>query len=131
MALKARDVMQTGVITVDPESPLLDVYRLFVSDEIHGAPVVDDTGKLLGIVSQTDVIRVLSEESSDALRELLAPDLTVEQIMTSTVLTVTEDEEVKSVARKLVDGHVHRAIVVNGDGVSGIITTFDLLRLLV
>jgi CBS domain-containing protein len=128
--MKASDVMEKGVVSVSPELPVAELESFLSSEEISGAPVVDDAGKLLGIVSQTDVIRVLSEESSDALHELLAPDLTVEQIMTSSVLTVTEDEDVKRVARKLVDGHVHRAIVVDGDGVSGIITSFDLLRLL-
>ena len=128
--MNASDVMEKGVVSVSPELPVAELESFLSSEEISGAPVVDDTGKLLGIVSQTDVIRALSEESSDALHELLAPDLTVEQIMTSSVLTVTEDEDVKRVARKLVDGHVHRAIVVDGDGVSGIITSFDLLRLL-
>ena len=128
--MNASDVMVKGVVSVSPELLVAGLEAFLSSEEISGAPVVDETGTLLGVVSQTDVIRVLSEESSDALHELLAPDLTVEQIMTRSVVTVSEDEDVKSVARKMVDGHLHRAIVTNGDGVSGIITSFDLLRLL-
>ena len=128
--MNASDVMVKGVVSVSPGLLVAEFEAFLSSEEISGAPVVDETGTLLGVVSQTDVIRVLGEESSDTLHELLAPDLTVEQIMTRSVVTVSEDQDLKSVARKMVDGHLHRAIVTNGDGLSGIITSFDLLRLL-
>ena len=55
----ARDVMQTHLVTVEPELPLVDVHRLFVEEEITGAPVVDDTGRLLGVISSTDLLRAV------------------------------------------------------------------------
>lgn len=127
--MKARELMETAVVSVSPELPVAELEAFLTAEEIHGAPVVDRDGKLLGVVSQTDVVRALSEESSLDLRELLAPDLIVEQIMTPQVLTVDVDEDVVEVARKMADGHMHRALVVDGDGVQGIITAFDLLRI--
>ena len=128
--MKTAEVMQRGVVSVSPELPVAELEAFLTSEEISGAPVIDTNGKLLGIVSQTDVIRALSEEASVDLRDLLTPDLTVDNIMTSSVLTVTEDDEIPDLARKMLDGGVHRAIVVSGDDVTGIVTSFDLLRLL-
>ena len=54
----------------------------------------------------------------------------VEDIMTASVLMVATDTEVKEVARQMVDARVHRALIADEDGVCGIVTTFDLLRLL-
>jgi len=122
--------MQRGVVSVSPELPVAELESFLTSEEISGAPVIDTNGKLLGIVSQTDVIRALSEEPSVDLKELLTPDLTVENIMTPGVLTVTEDAEVPELARAMVDAGVHRAVVMDGDDVIGIVTSFDLLRLL-
>jgi CBS domain-containing protein len=123
--------MQRGVVSVSPELPVAELEAFLTSEEISGAPVIDTNGKLLGIVSQTDVIRALSEEPSVDLKELLTPDLTVENIMTSGVLTVTEHHEVPDVARAMLDAGVHRAVVMSGEDVVGIVTSFDLLRLLI
>ena len=65
----ARDVMQTHLVTVEPELPLVDVHRLFVEEEITGAPVVDETGRLLGVISSTDLLRAVDEEHGSASSE--------------------------------------------------------------
>jgi len=122
------DVMQKGVVSVSPELPIAELETFLSSEEIGGAPVIDNTGKLVGVVSQTDIIRALSEEGD--LYEMLAPELTVEDIMTESVLMVPTDAEVKDVARQMVDARVHRVLIADDDGVCGIVTSFDLLRLL-
>jgi CBS domain-containing protein len=122
------DVMQKGVVSVSPELPIAELEAFLSSEEIGGAPVIDGTGKLVGVVSQTDIIRSLSEEGH--LYEMLAPEFTVEDIMTASVLTVPTDADVKDVARQMVDARVHRVLIADEDGVCGIVTTFDLLRLL-
>ena len=66
MARTARDVMQTYLISVNPETPLLEVHRLFVDEEINGAPVVDETGRLLGVISSVDLLRAVEEEHDAA-----------------------------------------------------------------
>ena len=66
MALTARDIMQTEIVTVSPELPLLDVHRLFVDEEIHGAPVIDENGVVSGVVSSADLLRVVAEEHGTA-----------------------------------------------------------------
>lgn len=153
MTQRARDVMQTHLITVEPETPLLDVHRLFVEEEINGAPVVDETGKLLGVISSLDLLREVESEhespSADTVyfRDILefsAPDwaetsedfqdrlghVTVADAMTPGGVTVHPDAPVEEVAKTLRTNRIHRVLVVEDGALVGIISTFDLVRLL-
>lgn len=153
MARTAKDVMQTHLITVDPSSPLVDVQRLFVEEEINGAPVVDDTGRLLGVVSSVDILRGVEEEHEAGatnpvyfrdLLEFSGPDwtrmpedfqdrlseLTAADVMTESVVSVPSDAPIPRIAGILREHRIHRVMVVDGDALVGIITTLDLVGLL-
>jgi CBS domain-containing protein len=153
MKLRARDVMQGHVVTVGPDTPLLDVHRLFVEEEINGAPVVDETGKLLGVISSLDLLREVDREhespSSDAIyfRDVLeysAPDwaessedfqdrltrLRVSDAMTPGGVTVAPDAPIEEVAKTLRSNRIHRVLVVERGELVGLISTFDLVELL-
>jgi CBS domain-containing protein len=149
----ARDVMQTSVISVGPDMPLTAVNQLFVEEGIHGAPVVDETDRLLGVISTIDLLRAVEEEhdspSTDPtyFRELLefsGPDwsaapqdfqdrlaqMTVADAMQTSVVTVSEDTPISEVAKAMRSNQVHRVIVVTDGQLSGIVSTFDLIALL-
>jgi CBS domain-containing protein len=126
--MRIRDLMERAVLTVGPELPLRDLADFLSSEEITGAPVVDDRQALVGVVSQSDLVRALQSTSPDALADLFAPEMTVADVMTREVLQVDEREDAKLVASKMLAAHVHRAIVVRDGEVTGIVTTLDLLR---
>ncbi len=153
MAQTARDVMQSHVITVSPETPLLDVQRLFVEEEINGAPVVDDAGKILGIVSTRDLLRAAEDEHDTAASEtryfrdeleFSGPDWsnaledfqdrlaqrTVSEVMTSGAVIVPPTASVAEVAATLRRHRIHRVLVAERDILEGIISSFDLVALL-
>ena len=153
MARTARDVMQSHLITVSPETPLLDVQRLFVEEEINGAPVVDDAGRLVGMVSTRDLLRAAEEEhdtaESDARYfrdelEFSGPDWgsvledfqgrlaerTVSDVMTPGGVTVGPDASIAEVASTLRRHRIHRVLVAEDDVLVGIISSFDLVALL-
>jgi len=153
MSLTARDVMQTAVTTIEQDASLLDAHRLFVEEEIHGAPVVDADGAVVGVLSTLDLLRAVQEEESSALgdpayfRELLefsGPDwasgpedfqnrlaqLRVSDAMTASVVSVPPDATIQEVARRLRAHGIHRVLVADGGHLAGIITTFDLIALL-
>jgi CBS domain-containing protein len=153
MARTAREVMQTYLISVNPETPLLEVHRLFVDEEINGAPVVDETGRLLGVISSVDLLRAVEEEHDAAsaeasyLRDLLessGPDWqeesdtfrdrlgerTVADAMTRGGITVTPETPIAQVAATLRKHRIHRVFVVEGEQLCGVISTFDLVALL-
>ena len=127
----ARELMQQGIVSVSPELPVAELEELLVGEEITGAPVLDQRGELLGIVSQTDIVRAIGESGPADLKELLSPELSVEEIMTRDVLVVSEEDDVRDVARKMLEAKVHRALVSDGDEITGIISAFDMLRLVV
>jgi CBS domain-containing protein len=153
MTRTARDVMQTYLISVNPETPLLEVHRLFVDEEINGAPVVDETGRLLGVISSVDLLRAVEEEHDAAssessyfrdFLELSGPDWqegpdnfqarlgerTVSDAMTRGGITVAPDTLISDVAASLRKHRIHRVFVVDGEQLCGVISTFDLVALL-
>jgi len=148
----AADVMQRGVISLGPSTPLLDAHRLLVEEEIHGAPVVDEEGALIGVVSSMDLLRAVSEEhesagfAADALpRETLefGPTLwtvpedfqdrlanrTVGEVMTKNAWTVEESTRAREVAELLYRERIHRVWVVKEGTPVGVVSTLDLLPL--
>ncbi len=150
MGKTAGDLMTKSVVSVDPETPLGEVYRLFVGEQIHGAPVLDDEERVIGVVTSSDLLRAIAEErdtsvaGSDYLRDLLefsGPDwgrgltdfqdrlaqLTVQDVMTPEAVTVPRETPIAQVARTLREHRIHRAWVEEGGRLCGVISTFDLL----
>lgn len=128
----AHDLMQRDIITVTPETPILDVHRLFVEEEIHGAPVVDESGRVRGVLSALDLLRIVREELEPADPEDRVKDATASDAMTKELVTVKPEASVEEIARTMLAHHVHRVLVIGSDReLEGVITTFDLLRVLV
>jgi CBS domain-containing protein len=151
MALTASDIMQTQIVTVAPTDPLHSVQRLFFEEEIHGAPVVDETSRVRGMISSMDLIRAASEASdsssgvdfTDAIEELggiwdAASDefqnrlgeAVVADVMTEEVVAVDPGTPIPVVASVLLQNKIHRVLVVKGDNLLGIISSFDMIQLL-
>jgi len=153
MRLKARDLMQSEVVTIGPETPLASVYRVLVAEGITGAPVVDDSGRVLGVISSADLLRAVADEQdsgsadtayfegllefSSSAGEGLPDDFQnrLEQIpaseaMTNGAISVLPDASLAEVARILRFHRIHRVLVVEDSVLEGIITSFDLVALL-
>ena len=118
--------MQTGLITVTPETPLSDVQRMFVEEEIHGAPVVDDNGVVRGIVSSLDLLRDGDEDDDRGNKG----ELTALDAMTKELVSVTPDTPITEIAQKMRLQHIHRVLVIENEELVGVVTSFDLLRAL-
>lgn len=174
-SIKVEDVMETDVVTVHPGMSVRELTRILSDYEISGAPVVDDRGETVGVVSATDVLRLSAEElgvhptqeyseetwaeEEDPLKEsgddegdlvdyFMAGDtptllrhstlrsmpegqldqFTVRDIMTPATFTVNPDHTVRELAEFLLRGRIHRALVMEGDTLKGIVTSFDVLR---
>jgi CBS domain-containing protein len=155
MDFRARQLMEPAVITVAPETPLLNVHRLFVEEEIHGAPVVDDDGVVRGVISSMDLLRAIEEEyergavpetwtyrfyreelASSETDWLQVPEdlharlaqLTVADAMVREIVSVSQDAPIAEVARLMREQRIHRVLVTEDDELRGIISTYDLIR---
>lgn len=150
MAVTARDLMQESVILVAPEDPLIGVQRLFMDEMIHGAPVVDEQNRILGVISTSDLLQAVAEDQdttypvpgyfedgvasfagyeNEEFREALG-GRRVAGVMTRDIVSVSPRASVGEVAKTLLHNRVHRVLVVEDDVLVGIITTFDLIELL-
>jgi len=152
--LMARDVMNPSVITVQDDWTVRELATFLTEREITGAPVVDTTGRLVGVVSFTDIAENqaseerIDVEASAAQRDVREwesrgnPDefrglrvegdaMLVRDIMTPTVYTIPDSTAVPDIARTMVAGRIHRLFVTRDGRVVGIVTTLDLARLLV
>jgi CBS domain-containing protein len=127
--IRIGEIMQPGVATVSPELSISSFQEFLTGEEISGAPVVDQNGELQGVASKTDIVTFLTTDPTILSDEVLQ-GVTVAEIMTENALTVDIDEPVGDVARKMVDGNVHRVIVIDDGQIRGIITTLDLLKVL-
>lgn len=144
--MQVQDVMTRKVVTVRPDTPAPEIARLLVDNRISGVPVVDEAGRVLGVVSEGDLIRRL-ESSDDGRRrswwlELLAsPERraedyvrahgrTARDIMTDQVVTIDEQATLAEAARLLEEHHVKRLPVVRDGKLVGLVSRADLLRAL-
>jgi acetoin utilization protein AcuB len=123
--------MTRPVITLRPETPIQDALQFLHSERIRRAPVVDEKGRMVGIVAERDLLHAApSDATTLSIWEVyyLLSKITVERIMTRDVITVTEDTPLEEAARIMVDHRIGGLPVVRDSHVVGIITETDLFK---
>jgi len=112
--LTAADIMTRDVISVTPDMTVSETSDLLTRYRIHGAPVVDASGQLVGMVSLVDLVGRVGETVSD--------------LMTSDPVTAGPDASVEEVAGLMLDQMVRRLPIVEGGRVVGIVSASDIIR---
>lgn len=143
--MQVRDIMSPGPDALSPGMPVRELEERLVSHQVSGFPVLEE-GKLVGIVTRSDLVRVLELEHTidDQLGEgVTGPDsarsrgarigarleaMTVGDVMVRSVLSVSPDTPVADAARTMVEARVHRLPVVGEGGLVGLVTSLDLAR---
>jgi CBS domain-containing protein len=152
--LTAKDVMNSELLTVRDDMTVAELAEFLVENEVSGVPVEDVEGRLVGVVSLSDVARSLTGRDEAVLthrdtdyylrsweERFNAEDIaglrvaeseeTVGEIMTPSILAVDEEMPIGRVAEKMIDARIHRLLVTRDRKVVGILSTTDLLGLLV
>jgi len=117
MNAKIHELMTRSVVTMQPHGTVGHARTLLERNKINALPVVDTDGKPVGIVSSADLIGMHSEGSP------------IKKIMTEKVYTVPQYDEVSVAARIMRNHHIHHLVVTHEQKVVGMITSFDLLKL--
>ncbi|MBI3544925.1 MAG: CBS domain-containing protein [Deltaproteobacteria bacterium] len=122
----AKDIMTTELILAHPEMTIEDAIKTLVNNRITGMPVVDGDQRIVGVVSEFDIIRTI--ESVDAEKPL---DLTRAIDFSHQVTSVTETAPLPQILKLFVDKKVRRLPVLSRDNkLVGIITRRDIMRVL-
>ena len=140
--MQAQDVMTTKVVTVAPDTPVTEIAELLVERQISAVPVVSDDGRLLGVVSEGDLIHGLGQEGAKRswwLDLLASPQTRAEaylkghgrlasDVMTRGVISVAPDTPLPEIARLLEARQIKRVPVLRDGALVGIVSRADLLR---
>lgn len=115
------DIMTTPALTVDPETPLPDIADAMLEERIKSIAVIDEDCNPIGILTSTDFIEVVSDDTS-------IPERTVEDYMATEIETIRRHRSVDVAAeRMLACGISHLPVLSDGD-VVGIVTATDITR---
>jgi CBS domain-containing protein len=147
--MKVMDIMQTNVITVQSDMEIKDIARTLFENNISGVPVVGSTGKLVGIISEGDLLhketspripdvvgvlgaliyyRGVKQYESD-FKKLIA--LQASELMTSDVVTIQKDATIEDAAYLMINRGVKRLPVVEDGKILGIVTRMDIIKTLI
>jgi CBS domain-containing protein len=141
--MRARDIMTPDPISVPPETPLEAVAALMADRGISGLPVVDAEGRLVGLVTDGDLMRRLSAKedkpasffaallgatADQAMAYARAHGRRVQDVMSTNLATVTEDATVEEVAHILETKRIRRVPVLRDGVLAGVVSRADLLR---
>ena len=118
-----RDVMHRKVMSCRVDTPLHEVARRLDSEKINALIVVDESGDLSGVVSQTDLVKVCERDWES---------MVAEDVMTSDVVTVVADIPVLAAVELMVDNQIHRVVITQG-GLAprrpvGVLSMTDVVR---
>lgn len=141
--MKIREIMTRDVITVAPQTPIREAASLMVDHAVSGLPVVDEQGKLVGVLSEGDLIlrqrarqpvpwwRAFFQDGERLAREYQkAAGTTVAEVMTKAVISVSPDLPIEAAALILDQRRIRRVPVVADGRVVGIVSRGDLVKVL-
>lgn len=117
MSVKVEELMTKSVVTAQPHHSVEHVRHMLENNSISAVPVVDSDGHPVGIVSATDLVHDLK------------PGMPISQIMTEKVYTIPQYDDTSIAARVMRNHSIHRVVVTHEQKVVGMLSAFDLLKL--
>ena len=109
----AKDIMTKDVITVSPTATVRNLAMTLIKNQISGAPVAGKNGKIIGVVSEADIV---AKKGKD-----------VKTIMTKNIISVTEETAVEDISRLMTTHRIKRLPVMRGQDVVGIVSRADIV----
>ena len=126
--MRVRELMHRQVQTVELDASVSDALVTLADCHISGLPVVDTSGRMVGVISSTDILTSEAEARDAVEREALFEQMMVRDIMTPRPLTVSPEADVREAAQQMLYASIHRLFVTRGDQVIGVISTSDIVR---
>jgi CBS domain-containing protein len=112
--MNAKDIMTRDIITVTPNMSVKKLAMLLIKSQISGAPVSGKNGKIIGVVSEADIV---AKKGRD-----------VRAIMSKKVISIAEETSVEQIARLMTTHGIKRLPVMRGDDIVGIVSRADIVN---
>ena len=112
--MQAKDIMTRDVITVRPSLPVKELAMLLIKNQVSGVPVADETGKIIGLVSEADIIAKKGKQ--------------VQSIMSEQVFSLSEEASVEEIARLMTTRRIKRVPIMNNGKLVGIVSRADIVN---
>jgi CBS domain-containing protein len=128
-----RQLMSTDLFVVNPNDTMERVHEIFNSNPIHHLPVVDERGRVQGMISKSDYLSITNafplfrEDLREAANERLFKSLLVEDVMSRQIATLSPNDPITVAAGYFQENLFHALPIVEEDVLVGILTTYDLL----
>lgn len=132
-AVLAEQIMSTPVMTLTPDAPLSEAWKVLREKKVHHVPVVSGEGHAVGILSDRDLLRGRPNAARrDARVDTADPPTLVRHLMSNILLTATPDTEIREIARVIVDERIGCLPILDPSRrLQGILTSTDILRCVV
>ena len=124
----AKDLMERDVMSVRDTDRVEDLLEALIGEHIHGAPVLDQEGGLVGVVTQQDLFFAPATQStgSDAATAERPQPLLVREIMTAPAVSAEEDVDVRQLCRTMFELRIHRVPITRQGRLAGIVSSLDI-----
>ena len=126
--MRVSELMQRAVKTVSLDAAVNDAVVTLADSHVSALPVVDGLGRMVGVISSTDILTSEAEAENPTAREALFEETMVRDIMTPHPLTVLPDVDVREAAQQMLYADIHRLFVVDSERVVGVLSTTDIVR---
>ncbi|MDI6785971.1 MAG: CBS domain-containing protein [bacterium] len=127
--IKVKDIMTRGAITIFQEATVIQAIQILSDNDISGIVVISQKGEIVGIISDTDIIKVLNEDVNNIL---------VKDVMTTPVITINKDALISEAWKQMKSQNIHRLVVFQEVSTkeetpkkhfaSGIVSISDIIR---
>ena len=124
--MQVSELMHRDVITIAPDASIGDLVRSLADARVSGLPVVDSTGRVIGVVSATDVLQAAGEKDDTKARSTMFEHTTVRDIMTPNPQVIGPDADARQAAQQMLYTEVRRLFVEDRGRLVGVISQTDI-----
>ena len=126
--MRVAELMQRNVKSIRSEASVAEAILTLADAHVSGVPVVDGSGRMVGVLSSSDLLSAEAEVEDAVARQSLLENTEVQEIMTRRPYTVAPTADVREAAQQMLYADVHRLFVIEGEAVVGVISTTDIVR---
>ena len=124
--MRVADIMRTDLVTALPETSVSEIVISLADAHISAVPVVDEHGRMLGVISASDVLEA-EAEAGDATAATMVLSTTARDLMTPVVRTIVPEATLKDAALRMLYSDVHRLFVTSSGRLVGVVSAMDLV----